>query len=360
MLSPNKDICILTFEFNYNYGAVLQAYALSTKLKEWGYNPIILNRGWKNYVETKISFRDIPGYIMGHLFTLKDFHRFKRQYLNLSKPIRSYQEELDFCSQFKIAIAGSDQIWNDEIFEFMGCHYFAENFSKDTIKIAYAVSFGKETFHVPSSYQQKLQKLLSEFKTLTVRENSGKKILMSLGLNSTLVLDPTFLISPSLYPIKKVNTKKSFICKYFLDENKEKNILAKRIASFYDLPIQNNYLNTEFNIPIIKKVVNNKYPSVEEWLYNIKNAEFVITDSYHGMIFSIIFKKQFIVIKNQKRGNTRFESLLKLLSLENRLIDNPLSINDIILHTPINYQNIHPIIEQLRKKSLDILFSALN
>lgn len=360
MLPPNKNICILTFEFNYNYGAVLQAYALSTKLKEWGYHPIILNRGWKDYVDTKISLKNIPGYIMGRLFTLKDFYRFKRQFLNLSKPIRSHQEELNFCSKFKIAIVGSDQIWNDEIFEFMGCHYFAENFSKDTTKIAYAVSFGKDTFQVPDAYKQKLQELLSEFKTLTVRENSGKNILMNLGFNSTLVLDPTFLINPNQYPIKKVNTKKKFICKYFLDENKEKNILTKQIASYYNLPIQNNYLNTEFNIPIIKKIINNKYPSVEKWLYNIKNAEFVITDSYHGMIFSIIFKKQFLVIKNQKRGNTRFESLLKLLSLENRLIDNPLNINDSIIHAPINYQNVQPIIEQLKTKSLDILFSALN
>lgn len=356
----NREICILTFEFNYNYGAVLQAYALSEKLKEFGYTPVILNRGWKDYINNRIKLKDIPGYLMGYFITLRHFYRFKRKYLRLSKPIRNREEELDFCSQFKTVIVGSDQIWNDEIFESMGCHYFAECFPISTKRIAYAVSFGKDSFRIPILYKKKILDLLSDFESISVREYSGKLILKKLGFDSTFVLDPTFLISSECYPVKSGKDKNKYICKYFLDEDEEKDNILKKIASYFNLPIRNNYLNRDFNIPIIRRIVNNKYPSVEKWLYNIKNAQFVVTDSYHGMIFSLIFKKQFIVVKNPKRGNARFESLLKLLFLENRLIKSASELNEELLNNRIDFQKIGSIIEKYRIDSLNYLYSELN
>ncbi|MDC7168583.1 polysaccharide pyruvyl transferase family protein [Bacteroides stercoris] len=356
-------ICILTFEFNYNYGAVLQAFALSKSLEKMGHQVFIMNRGWQNFsgcTSTKLSLKKIPGHLMGKYITLKPFLDFKKEYLSLTRPIKDAQDLKSISEQFDAVVVGSDQIWNDEIFSYMDCYYFAESFSPSQLKIAYAVSMGKDSFTVPTHIRVKLQGLLNQFKAISVRENSGIKLMEQFGIKAKWVLDPTLLLDKSEYPQNtKINHSK-YLCKFFLDENVSKNTIAQYIAQSHNIGIKNNYLNKNFNIPIIRKIINNKYLSIHQWISNIRDAQFVITDSFHGMVFSIIFNKQFYVIKNAKRGNTRFESLLDLLNLTDRLIDENTPIDSLNFKDKIDYIPINKQLSNLKETSINFLKQNIN
>ena len=119
-------------------------------------------------------------------------------------------------------------------------------------------------------------------------------------------------------------------------------------------------MNKNFNIPIIRKIINNKYLSLHQWISNIRDAQFVITDSFHGMVFSIIFNKQFYVIKNAKRGNTRFESLLDLLNLTDRLIDENTPIDSLNFKDKIDYIPINKQLSNLKETSINFLKQNIN
>lgn len=356
-------IGILTFEFNYNYGGLLQAYALSRTLEniEKGNEIQVVRRGWREYIGASKPIRnlsDVPGYLMGKLITLKAFNSFRKKYMHFTETIKDDQHLKEVASQFDCVVVGSDQIWNDEIFEPMGCYYFAEAFPANVRKIAYAVSFGKDQFVVPSELKPTLLSLLGQFSALSVREKSGKDILQGLGFDSTFVLDPTLLLNADAYPCAKRKHKDRYLCRYFLDETPAKRAFSTHIAEQNRLQEVNNYLNLDFKIPVLRKIVNNRYIPVPEWLSNIKHADLVITDSFHGMVFSIIFQKQFLVFKNQKRGNARFESLLSELGLLNRLVDenDTTSVRNL---KAIDYAGVSEKLELLKASSLRFLSDSL-
>ena len=353
-------ICILTFEFNYNYGAVLQAYALSFTLRKYGHEVWIMNRGWENYSGEKnrhFKLKDLLGELMGRFVTLKAFLDFKSQYLNLTSPVKDYQDLCFKSDAFDAVIVGSDQIWNDEIFQYMGLYYFAESFHHVSKKIAYAVSFGKDSFTVPERFKDELLTALHGFNALSVRESSGIKILSDLGFKSSLVLDPTLLLAPSDFPVGKRKHNYKYVCRFLLDETPIKRDFLRKFSNNLSLKEVNNYLNLDCSFPIVKKVVNNKYIPIPEWLSNIKNAEFVLTDSFHGMVFSILFHKQFLVFQNKKRGNARFESLLGKLDLLNHLISEGEEYN--LRYKLIDYKQVDEKLKELRDKSMSFLVDSL-
>ena len=209
----------------------------------------------------------------------------------------------------------------------MGKFYFLDWVSPSIKKYAYAVSFGKNTFDTTPSKISDISSLVQSYKKISVREDSGKTICKDiLKCDAIHVLDPTLLLSSKHYDqlINHSKTEKKYICQYFLDNNEQKN-----------------------NIVFLAKY---RYPSVIEWLKNIRDAEFVITDSFHGTIFSLIFQKKFICINNKKRGSTRFQSLLGELDLLHRLIEVEDSkfiekIKD-ILESPINYETVNKVITE--------------
>lgn len=353
-------ICILTFEFNYNYGAVLQAYALSKTLKKYGHEVWIMNRGWETYAGEKskqFKLKGLLGDLMGRFVTLKAFRDFKHKYLNLTSPVKDYQDLCTKSETFDAVIVGSDQIWNDEIFQYMGLYYFAESFRHVSKKIAYAVSFGKNSFIVPERFKDKLLTELLGFNALSVRETSGINILSDLGFKSSLVLDPTLLLAPSDFPVGKRKHNYKYVCRFLLDETFGKREFIRKFTDNLNLKEVNNYLNLDFAFPIIRKVVNNKYISIPDWLSNIKNAEFVLTDSFHGMVFSILFHKQFLVFQNKKRGNARFESLLGKLGLLDHLISEDEDYN--LKYKCIDYIKVDEKLKELRDISMSFLIDAL-
>lgn len=239
-------------------------------------------------------------------------------------------------------IVGSDQVWRAPY----NIHTLFDmylNFLKDlpVKRIAYAASFGTDNLNEYSSRQiDKCKSLLKRFDLITVRESTGVTICTKyFGVHATHVLDPTMLLTKTDYlklcktiPVKDSN----FIAAYILDMSKYKNDILQKIRK-------------KHNLRIIEFSVNHKPAlSVERWLSIFRDARYVVTDSYHGIAFSIIFNKPFYAIANDNRGNTRVNSLLSSFNLTDKS------------DTNINWEEINSIHKKLREHSKTILYNSLN
>lgn len=342
-------IGIITLPFNNNYGGLLQAYALQTYLKRRGHQVFSIHQSYeklydkvKNEIKHKLN--------LGLLCDNREMVRFQRVYFNQTFKVKNEKDLTkinDYC--FDAIIVGSDQVWRFEYIKERYGQYFL-NFVKleTTKKISFAASFGVDHIEVNENQLTEIKKLLSLFNAISVREISGVELCKNYlnQLNVINLLDPTLLFCSDFY--KKLYNgseldRKERIGIYLLDEKEEYFDLISRIEN-----------KTTFTKHVIGKQNRNTnkrnyeiYPSVNQWLKDFETSEFILTDSYHGVIFSIIFKKQFLVIGNQLRGMSRFVSLLNTLRLKDKLI-NIDEINDInlnLLFSPINYSYVDTIIE---------------
>lgn len=336
-------------KFNLNYGSALQCYALQKYLKKRGHNP-----------EHVRDYRANPKYILQRFKNIKYFpffckkikalsqlQNFIRNYLSLSKRAYiSYRGLVKHCPKAECHIAGSDQIWhNTNNFRYLT--YVPGN----ALKLSYAASFGRAS--ISQNMKNTIAPWLKRFDGISVREASGVDIISSMGLDAVHVLDPTLLLNWEEYPYKE-NHKSNYIFCYFL------NLTDKNFVCFDSIKKictkQNKELITcvPLNYSLFLKD-NIVFPSVEEWLGFYKNSDFIFTNTYHGLLFCIIFKKQFIFFSQKgssEAENERFYSLLKLLNLENRLITPNLS-NEIprLMSEKIDYNEVFKIIDKEREKT---------
>lgn len=343
-----KNIGILTLPFEPNYGFLLQAYALCEILKGLDMNPILLNRGW-NRIQSGIFYR------IKRLIYYKYFcNHLDRFYQNLpvTKCVRSSESLFRLCKDHRVSsiVIGSDQVWSVSNTRGVGLDFFGGFLpsESDIVRYSYASSFGKDKISITNQEQSDIAKLLSQFKGISVRENSGLNILHDLfNVTGTWVLDPTLLLSISDYQnlIKHKVKNKNILTTYILDKSIEKSSAIKDFAHKRGLKIRNLY-NRGW-LP---------YYSVEYWLQSIAEAKTIVVDSYHGMIFALIFQKDFYVFVNKKRGETRFVSLLNLLNLNDRLIYKYDDINHKTF-SDIDFSKTLHILENERSRSLDVLKS---
>ena len=200
------------------------------------------------------------------------------------------------------------------------------NKDKNKVLASYAPSFAHDDWKYSEQQTINSKKLLKKFSFISVRENKGVELISKyFGMNSIRVLDPTFLleINDYLKLLKKneinQNYNKRIIFSYIFENGIERTKIIKKNAAKYNLEtISFCGLNNFFNL--LKN--NNRDYSVEAWLQSLRNSNLVITDSFHGMVFAIIFKKNFYVLLNEKNGSSRINSLLNDLGLESRIIDN--------------------------------------
>lgn len=361
-----QRVGIITLQYSNNYGGFLQTYALSRIVESLGYEPVIINR------QPESKFQGMVGKlkyaVQKHLW--KSFDDFRMDFFpETTEPLLSEDSIRKYADSFYAVIVGSDQVWRLEytMKEGLGYNMFLDFVSDKTIKISYAASFGKDSFEGDIEVIKKVEMYLSRFKAISVREDSGLNICNNIfQVQASHVLDPTMLLSQADYmKLIKLDYPKitdNFVSYYFLDSSENKLRIAQEIADKYKSLLMNIYRPSEkpfslrYNlIPKAKYI----YPSFSSWLYKIKNAEFVIADSFHGIVFSIIFNKQFICIANKERGLARMESLLNMFNLSDRLVfDNELS-NDFLNMNYIDYQPINRKVLELREKSIDFLKESL-
>jgi len=368
-------IGILTLPISENYGGILQALALYRLLHNQGHAVVLIYKEtyqvlWKKLaieVLLKIpfhNFKDIRTTYMQRkpYIERKKFHRsfIEKEIFSISKNLYTKKDLENFVKKenFDAVIVGSDQVWrkpyiNDKYYKSYFLDFVGGNKTK---KIAYAASFGKDYWEGENDSEE-ISKLLKDFTAISTREFSGIKVCKdTFNYNNSIhVLDPTILIGKEFYLneiISKYNS--SSICKgglvtYVLDEEKEK----KEVINFVEKNINVKKINhlKGFN-------TSNIIYTVPEWLSSFVYADFIVTDSFHGMVFSIIFEKNFIVIGNQNRGLDRFISLLTLLGLEDRLVFGVEDMKDKQIDD-IDYKKINNILEENKKISIDFLINNL-
>lgn len=303
-----------------NYGALLQCYALQTILQRMGHQVVVVNRKWGKLPQkytTKDKLCELKARLRAFVKGKDAFSRFRNDYLHLSKPVHIQQDLLRLNNQLDIVISGSDQVWNGDCMNTMDGYFFLDWVAYPKVRrFSYAASFGKDTFQASDEHFCMAKQLMQSYDGISVRESSGIKICKEVfGRDALNHLDPTLLLKAKDYSalIQKRDEEVSpYICSYMLDMTNDKQRIAEYMAHNSKCFVRNIYPSASSA---------EQYIRVEEWLYFIRNAEYVVTDSFHGMAFSIIFNKQFVCLNNPKRGSARFLNLLSKLNLLERLID---------------------------------------
>ncbi len=358
-----KKIGILTFFNADNYGAVWQAYSLQ-KISESFVDKKKYEVGIINYKNHSIQksyrlFTSLYGakgflqiikslikniiYLKSIISKMKRFSNFRRCDFNI---LSSNWED------YSVIICGSDQIWNSELTKGFDPIYFGEIPSFNGKLIAYAPSNGGESLNNYSG-----NSYLKNFDYISVREKSMIESFSQYDkMRTTEVLDPVFLNTKEFWDKKVAKTKKSkYILLYEIKSNPNLYIDAQKLAEIEGLEIVRLvYTGMSINRKE-KKVTYVKGPSPEEFLALIKNASYVLTTSFHGTAFSIIFEKQFYVYSTDM-GPSRILLLLKKMELGKRCVD---SINFDKLNM-IEFEEVNIKLNLLRNKSLKFLYESLN
>lgn len=359
-------IGILTPHYAFNYGAVLQAFALLTYLKSQGHDVVIINRRPPSQAAVPSLAgrvcRKMQEHTQGRNFIANEIKHLQPQTVPIILP-----QDLSLIDKYHLEaiIVGSDQVWRDDYaFNSFGYNVFLDFAGCEIRKISYAPSFGKDTWVQPEPVRQRVAELLHDFHAISVREASGVDICRRMfDVEATHVIDPTFLLVGddylSHYGLSRQNGRKPFVAGYILDGDELKKKALATIAHKLGMDCREIIFDTY--IGRLSRFVHRFYPiypTVETWLRNIANSDFVVTNSFHGMAFSIIFRKQFIVFGNKERGMERFHSMLRMFGLENRLLNWEDDASSLI-STPIDYHAVESLIVQWRKKSQFFLNNAL-
>lgn len=267
---------------------------------------------------------------------------------------------------FDAVIVGSDQVWRVENTSGVGNNFFLDFIKDDNIKkLSYAASFGIDDINCSSSQLKEINSLIDDFDAVSVREESGVDICKNkFNISAVRLLDPTILLEKSDY-LDLVNEEVKFdnklLTTYVLDKTNERKKIISEISNKKDLKV--NSVNTELQSFDVKNLLLNidkiVLPSIEQWIKGFIEADFIVTDSFHGTLFSILFNKQFVSIGNKKRGLTRFKTILEIFGLEERLILSYDDLTDRLLDKRIDYGKVKEILKNERKKSLYFLSENL-
>lgn len=366
-------IGILTLPLNTNYGGILQAYALQTVLQRMGHEVMVLERK-KELPSAAIGMRAVLVRTLTRLFCGKDspkyvlwgqVDKFKSEYICLFQ-----ENDLEgFLQKEKpdAYVVGSDQVWRPFWKENYIPDFFLEFAKNDrkVKKIAYAASFAVDEWEYTEEETLRYAPLTRLFDAVSVREASGVELCRRyFGVDAVQMLDPTLLLDKSDYE-KLVDEKKErkndgTIFSYILDDSPYKQNVIQKVekqlnASSYKLSykVSTNVFQLLF--------ANERYqiPAVTKWLRGFMDAEYVITDSFHGCVFSIIFNKPFWAIGNIGRGMARFTSLLAMFGLEDRMLTDLCGIEDFDFSKPIDWVSVNNIKQKWQKKSFDFLSKNL-
>ena len=372
-------VAILTQPLGHNYGGMLQAWALQQVLSNLGCEVITIDRQPIRpsfvYVCARLAYRIIMKVFSKRKTSIfieskksiayQNTKKFIELNLSVSESIystRQLKEHFD-KNAYNAVVVGSDQTWRPR---YSPC---IENFYLDFLetsnikKIAYATSFGVSNWEYDSELTNQCSKLAKLFDWISVREDSGVTLCKQyFNLDVDQVLDPTLLLNQEDYKkligLDMLNAKNSGIYTYILDYSSEKTQLVESLSKQYQEEIFccQAKSSIEGSIDTDDMIM----PDPRQWLAGFANAKYVITDSFHGTVFSIIFNKPFISISNSDRGATRFRSLLKIFSLEDRLLTSLDEINHQLIIKPINYDLVNNLLEIERKKSVSYLTNVFS
>lgn len=368
------NIGVISLPLHNNFGGILQAYALQKVLRDLGHNAVLIDKSryvslgpW--YIKYPIYIKNaILKFIMRQNVVVKpdvEINRITRTIAQHTEPFidkyikRIYTRNFSNIkkNKFDAFIIGSDQVWRPRYFGTRIENAYLD-FAKewDVKRIAYAASFGAEEWEYTNEQTSTCSELLKIFNAVSVRESSAVEFCKErLDVKAEHVLDPTMLLTKenylNLFNIAGTAQSEGNLFCYVLDKNKNTNIIIDGIAK--NKGLKQFYVNSRYeeaDAPLEERVQQ----PVEKWLRAFHDAKYVITDSFHACVFSILFNKPFIVYGNKERGMARFESLLKLFELEERLVCSPEEVNK-VLQTPVDWKRVNSIHKLMKEKSLSFL-----
>lgn len=370
-----KQIQTKTFTFQraHNYGAALQMYALQQILTKLGYSNLVVDNndqnifswyrplGLKN-LSIKGKIKKIIKYILlnksvRHRY--KNFNNFIENHIKLTDKINTLEELNNIIEPNDILITGSDQVWNSTITKGLS-DYYTLNFkkAKNNKKISYAASIGDST--LIRSNKEEYKKKISQLTSISVRESDAQTELAKIVSNKKIdiVLDPTLLLSKKEWESKIKNfgkIKSNYIFAYVVDKDIEFIKIVNEISKITGLGI----IHAEAKNPGFNNCIGTIYEKGPlDFINYIKNADFVITTSFHATVFSIIFQKKFWTIPHRKTG-ARVTDLLNSLQINDRIIYDLEDSKNNNIKNEINYKNVQKILDQRKEESIEWLKNAI-
>ncbi len=379
MNSKQTKVYILTLPLNENYGGMLQAYALQLAASKVTNKQVelldcVAEVDSKRRKRQKFLLRKVKdfarwaqlrlGILLSHAgitFSLndrivQDFKQLIKGRCIIGEIKNLYEIQLDPNS---MVIVGSDQVWRQI---YASGVYRVETFFLDFLpesirrrSFAYAASFGRDEWEGTSEETAHCQVLIKDFKAVSVREHSGVELCQkTLGVQAQWMPDPTLLLEVQDYDHiieaeGELSMERPYIAAYILDESEEIRNKLSGLSTKLGMPIQHMMPHVQ------AERVRDRFPiHVGQWLRYIKEAAYVITDSFHGCVFSIIYNKPFICLGNKGRGSARFDSLFQLFHLESRLVDKKEDLDNILL-APIDWDEINEIHRREQKRGFQFL-----
>lgn len=373
-------IAILTLPLHTNYGGILQAFALQTKLEEMGHKVEVLDKRRK--IKIAIPFivrlkrfalmfflrKSIPLLPQESLYKRRKIEnkytwKFADHYIH-RREISNFEEIKK--TDYDAIIVGSDQVWRPK--------YFSGNFNTsmkaafldfaegwNIKRISYAASFGVDSWEFLESDMAQCIKLIQKFSYVSVREKSGIGLLNEKlkFKKATCMPDPTFLYDKEYYEkrfrLSELKKSNGNLLVYLIDNSQDKNRVVNYFIQKYQLrPFT---VNTPVENSLLSDMVYTQ-PPVESWLKGFQDAELVVTDSFHAVVFSIIFRVPFVVYGNKERGIERIASLLSIYGLTDRLIE---KYDDCInIQKECRFDKVASILLQERTKGISFLEKALS
>ena len=331
-------VALLNFHCgNENFGALLTAYALNKYINALGYSAQNID-----YIRNQPWIRDQPENAFFDDFREKHLPRTQRFY---------YGDDLTVLnSTYSIFCVGSDQVWRPENTQGERDIFLLSFANTDKNLISYAASFGSSSLKITPEELMEYKYRLRMFDHVSVREESGKKICKNFGVKAQQVIDPVFLIHEEEWAHLSdefgngEENSAGEIIYYTIDEK-----MGARIHDFIEERRENLDCT---NVRDITRGI-----SIQEWLWRIRNCKMLITDSYHGVCFAIIFKKPFICISNN-RGTERIQSLLSKANLLNHMFRSTADVNVEKLQT-INYTVVYDALKPFKLDSERYLIESL-
>ncbi len=369
-----KSVGLITYHYFHNYGAVLQAFALSFVISKLGYVCRIIDFRPERNLSRSFGFsrnpRNWPGALarlvfwQDHLKYRKRFDDFITSYLPLTD--QCYRSAAELCQnppRFDTYVCGSDQIWHPLLLKREFGLPFLLNFAPPgSRKVAYAPSFGVS--EIPEEYKDTIARHIAHFDSLSVRESIGQRIVLNLtGRIAAHVLDPTLLLQPDDYRKIAVEPaiKKDFVLVYPMELGKDNSFerLVKLVRARLKLPFVFVFPDSYSNVWLhfANHLCLDAGP--REFIGLFARASFVLTNSFHGTAFSILFGKPFLGVPHSLT-NVRIINLLEMLELADRQLAQPELVNENAeLLEPIDYSHAHQLLQVEVERSLEYLRNAL-
>ena len=385
-----KKIGMAIVTYVNNFGSFLQSYATKEAIEGLGYETEVINTEGvqkeigaarkKYFLSRCFNLSELNSYLVtltGIVRKIIDknyasqikirnevFNRFREKNFEFSPVISSWNEIGQYCkNNYSSVVVGSDQLWRPANIE---GNYYTLNFVPSEInKVAYATSFG--VAQLPKKQANKAKLFIPRIQHLSVREEKGRKLVKDLtNLDAQVVCDPTMLLTKSDWDAHTGQRiiKKDYILCYFLGGNDDYPKFARRMKEKTGLPLVGLVHCAGYN-----KNVNAYYDETPfdigpfEFINLIKYSKYVLTDSFHCCVFSIIFNKDFYAFRRFKDGdemstNDRLTTLFTWTGIKNRLLNGNEEINEELLRS-IDYSGIDDILDKKREESINYLSSSL-